>query len=125
MHFTLLGLLFLGFWLYCILDVAMADPSLVRNLPKIVWLVLVVVVPTVGGVAWLIAGRPSEATARPGSTDRRRPRPPIARPDRSSGAPRQRPPRQAPPRRSAPRGPDDDPDFLRRLDEELRRGDDA
>lgn len=110
MQFTIVGLLVLAFWLYCVLDVAMAEPALVRNLPKLVWLVLVVVVPTVGGIAWLVAGRPAHATLRPGSTDRRPSRP-------SPGRPR-------PPRPPSPRGPDDDPDFLRRLDEQLR-GDDA
>jgi hypothetical protein len=30
----------------------------------------------------------------------------------------------APPRQARPTGPDDDPDFLRGLDESLRRGDD-
>lgn len=119
MPFTVVGLLLLAFWLYCILDVAMAEPALVRNLPKLVWLVLVVIVPTVGGLAWLIAGRPSQASARPGSTDRRRPWTPADQP-----RPRPRP-RSEPPRRSAPRGPDDDPEFLRHLDEQLRRGDDT
>lgn len=109
MHLTLIGLLLLGFWLYCVLDVAMAEPSLVRNLPKLVWLVLVVIAPPVGGVAWLVAGRPTQASFRPGSTDRRPPGP-------GSHGGRSRP---------APRGPDDDPDFLRGLDERLRGDEDT
>ena len=112
MHFTILGMLLLAFWLYCVFDVVLAEATLVRNLPKLVWLVFVVVVPTVGGVAWLVAGRPAGASFRPGSTN---PRPGGPTP----GRPRPRP--------AAPRGPDDDPDFLRRLDERLRddEGDDG
>lgn len=106
MHFTILGMLLLAFWLYCVFDVVMAEPSLVRNLPKLVWLVFVVVVPTVGGIAWLLAGRPAGASFRPGSTDHRPRRPPSS------------PPR---PGTTPPRGPDDDPDFLRGLDDRLRR----
>lgn len=105
MHFTILGMLLLAFWIYCVFDVVMAEPTLVRNLPKLVWLVFVVVVPTVGGIAWLVAGRPAGASFRPGSTDHRPARP----------SPGRRGPGPAP-----PRGPDDDPDFLRRLDERLR-----
>lgn len=104
MYFTLLGLLVLAFWLYCILDVAMADQALVRNLPRLVWLVLVVVAAPVGGIAWLVAGRPTGVRARPGSTDRR-------------------PARRAPDAPRGPLGPDDDPDFLRRLDERLHDDD--
>lgn len=108
MHFTVVGLLLLAFWLYCVIDVVMAEATLVRNLPKLVWLVLVVVVPTVGGIAWLVAGRPERASFRPGSTEKRSQWP---RPAGSGPLPR------------APRGPDDDPDFLRRLDERLQDDD--
>lgn len=108
MPYGLIGLAFFGFWLFCVLDVVMADAMLVRNLPKLAWLLLVVLVPTVGGIAWLVAGRPAHARFVPGSTERR--------PSSSS-------PRRVDDGRAA-RGPDDDPEFLRRLDERLRRRDD-
>jgi hypothetical protein len=43
---------------YCVLNVITTPESQVRNLPKLLWLLLVVVLPLVGGIAWLIAGRP-------------------------------------------------------------------
>ncbi len=98
------GFLLLAFWIYCILDVVMAEPSLVRNLPKLVWLIFVLFVPTVGGLVWFIAGRPAKATFVPGSTTLR-------------GGGRARRPRGP----AAPKGPDDDPRFLRDLDDRLRR----
>lgn len=103
----LLSLLSLAFTLYCLLDVVLTDGERVRNLPKATWVVIVLVLPVVGGIVWLLGGRPAGGTARPGGPDRR----PPGR-DHPAGSSRR-----------APKGPDDDPDFLRRLDEELRRED--
>ena len=97
----LVGLLLLALWIYCIFDVVSTDESLMRNMPKVLWLVVVILLPTIGAVAWLLLGRPIGAGLRPGDTSPHRPR--LARP-----APR-------------PLAPDDDPSFLARLDEETRR----
>lgn len=43
---------------YCVLNVITTPEHEVRNLPKLVWLLLVVVLPLAGGIAWLVAGRP-------------------------------------------------------------------
>ncbi len=43
---------------YCVLNIVTTPEGQVRNLPKLLWLVLVVVLPLVGGIAWLVAGRP-------------------------------------------------------------------
>ncbi|WP_406829560.1 PLDc N-terminal domain-containing protein [Pedococcus sp. KACC 23699] len=72
---------------YAVVDCIQTEDSRVRNLPKLLWILLVLLFPLVGPIAWLIAGRPSNAN--PGQGPRRQ------------GSP--------------PRGPDDDPDFLRRL----------
>ncbi|MFT4265517.1 MAG: PLD nuclease N-terminal domain-containing protein [Nocardioides sp.] len=45
-------------WLFCIIDVIRADEFRVRNLPKTAWILVVFFFPLVGGLAWLIAGRP-------------------------------------------------------------------
>ena len=76
----LFGIVAIGLWIYCILDVISSEESLVRNLPKTMWLMVVIFVPTVGSIAWLAVGRPLYAGFAPGDT-RRRPRParPIAR----------------------------------------------
>jgi phospholipase D-like protein len=89
------ALLFL--WVFCIFDVISSDPTLVRNLPKLVWLLIVVIVPDIGSIAWLILGRPAHAAFRPGSTVRRAPAPPRA-----------------------PLGPEDSSSFMSSIDERRR-----
>jgi hypothetical protein len=120
--------LIFGFLLYCVLDVALTSDDRVRNLPKLVWLLLVILVPIIGGIAWLVAGRPEAHGAAPGG-DRpvanRGPHPhPSTQPRRAPGGPgasRAGPAR--PP--SAPKGPDDDPEFIKQLERRLRRDDDG
>lgn len=67
----LLGLALLGLWLYCILDVVTTDEALVRNLPKFVWLLIVIFLPSIGSIVWLVAGRPERASFRIGDTGAR------------------------------------------------------
>jgi hypothetical protein len=43
---------------YCVLNVVTTPAEQVRNLPKLLWLALVLLFPIVGGIAWLVAGRP-------------------------------------------------------------------
>ncbi|GIG19743.1 membrane protein [Cellulomonas chitinilytica] len=86
-------LLEIGMLVYCLIDCAQTDSASVRNLPKVVWVILIVVLPVVGGIAWLVAGRPE----RRASTV---PWPSTA----TAGFPE-----YERPRRSAP---DDDPEFL-------------
>ena len=96
----LLALAALALWVYCILDVIATDEAVMRNMPKIFWLIVVVILPTVGSLAWLLLGRPANAGYRPGDTTTR------ALPSRSS------------PR---PVGPEDSPDFISQLDEKAAR----
>ena len=44
--------------IYCVLNVITTPPEQCRNLPKLLWLVLVIIFPLIGGIAWLVAGRP-------------------------------------------------------------------
>jgi phospholipase D-like protein len=88
----------LALWVYCIVDVISSDETLVRNLPKLLWLLLVIFLPTVGSIAWLILGRPQNASFVPGDQ----------RPRTGPGAGR----------RFVP--PDDSPEFLSALDERSR-----
>ncbi len=48
----------LGLVVYCVLNIITTPDADVRNLPKLLWLVLVLLFPIVGGIAWLVAGRP-------------------------------------------------------------------
>ena len=43
---------------YCTLNVITTPESEVRNLPKLLWLLIVLLFPVVVGIAWLVAGRP-------------------------------------------------------------------
>jgi hypothetical protein len=90
-------------WVYCIFDVIATDEALMRNLPKIVWLIIVIVVPDIGSLAWLLLGRPLRAGYLPGDTS--------TRAESSSRHPT----------RQRPMAPDDDPAFISRLGDEAAR----
>src|SRR5690349_7023894 len=94
------ALLAIGLFVYCLVECLQSDPRDVRTLPRSAWL-FVIVLPVIGPLLWLLAGRPHRA---------RHSRPPRAS-SRSSFDP---PPPQP---GTYPLGPDDDPEFL----EQLRR----
>ncbi|MDQ1466635.1 MAG: hypothetical protein QOH10_1050 [Actinomycetota bacterium] len=59
------GLLFVGlllFWLWALYDVVTVEPSQVRNLPKVLWAVVVVLLFGLGAVLWVLLGRPARPT---------------------------------------------------------------
>jgi hypothetical protein len=56
-----LALIFFAVWVFCIIDVITTPEFAVRNLPKLVWLILVILLVDVGSLAWLVAGRPWNA----------------------------------------------------------------
>ncbi|MEX2290762.1 MAG: PLDc N-terminal domain-containing protein [Mycobacteriales bacterium] len=85
---------------YCAINVITSPDDQVRNLPKLLWLLLVLLFPVVGGVAWLVAGRPQG--------------PPRTLPYQSNTG---IPPEYDRPGRATARSPDDDEAFLRRLRE--------
>lgn len=53
-----LGLLVMVVWVLCLIDVIRADEHRVRNLPKMLWLMIVVILPLVGSLLWVLLGRP-------------------------------------------------------------------
>ncbi|MGI8983142.1 MAG: PLDc N-terminal domain-containing protein [Acidimicrobiales bacterium] len=67
----LIGFLLIALWLYCILDVIATDEILMRSLPKMAWLLIVIILPDIGSIAWLALGRPQYAGWRPGDTEGR------------------------------------------------------
>jgi hypothetical protein len=77
----------LAITIYAVIDAIQTEQTRVRHLPKLIWIVLILLFTPIGGIAWLVAGR-----QRGPSSGRRGPNYPAA-----------------------PRGPDDDPDFLRNL----------
>ena len=86
---------------YCLIDCIQTDESEVRSLGKGWWVLLILFFPIIGGIAWLVAGRPR-------STRRRQ----VPWPSTGTAGF----PEYERPRRSV--APDDDPQFLA----EMRRG---
>ena len=94
----LFGLVMLGLWLYCLIDVITTDAACCRNLPKLLWVFIVLLLPDIGSIAWLVAGHPWQAASpRTGPVSRY---PEYDRPGRHIAS-----------------NPDDDEEFLRGLRE--------
>ena len=55
---SFVGLAMLALWIFCIVDVIMTPEGAARNLPKLLWLLLVVFLPDIGSIVWLVAGHP-------------------------------------------------------------------
>ncbi|MBF6126746.1 PLDc N-terminal domain-containing protein [Nocardia brasiliensis] len=67
MPYAIVGLLTLALWVYCLIDIITCPEAGIRHLPKMGWLIVVILIPTVGALLWLFAGRP-EHEGRPRST---------------------------------------------------------
>jgi hypothetical protein len=52
-----LGLVVFALWIFCIIDVITTPDGSVRNLPKIIWLFVVIGLFDIGAILWLVAGR--------------------------------------------------------------------
>jgi phospholipase D-like protein len=104
-----LGVVAFVLWIFCILDVITTPENAFRNLPKIVWLLIVIMLLDVGSIVWLLAGRNWNAKARSGSMANARQPAPRARPRATN--------------------PDDDDEFLAglrdRAEEQRRRAREA
>lgn len=99
------ALLAIAVSLYGMFDVLLSRPSSLRRLARVVWLPIVVLVPLLGAIAWWLYGRPADAGRFPGNRS-------------AAGSPL-----VGPAMRSVPvvRGPEDDPEFIRALEERVRR----
>ncbi len=93
----LLALADLVILVIALIDCLSAEQHQIRALPRLVWVILIVIFTPVGGIAWFVAGRPARAVAAtPGSGH------PAGTSRTAGAAPR-------------PLAPDDDPEFLNRL----------
>lgn len=65
-------LLVLALWIWAFIDCLTTPEEEVRHLPKVVWVIIVLLFPLVGSVAWLVAGRRRGAlrTAQAGPDER-------------------------------------------------------
>ena len=83
----LLGVVTFALWVFCLVDAIGAQPSRVRNLPKVAWVLLILFFPFVGSIAWLVAGRPDDGRPRRSAHEREVPEyPEYDRPGRAAAA---------------------------------------
>jgi hypothetical protein len=69
-----IGIALIFVWIYCLYDVITTHDGLVRNLPKIAWFVIVLLIPDIGSILWLCFGRPHVQSRSAVSVDRLRAR---------------------------------------------------
>ena len=50
-------LLLIAFWVYSIVDCALLSPTRHRGVSKPVWILIVVLLPVLGGILWFVVGR--------------------------------------------------------------------
>ncbi|MCO1575397.1 PLD nuclease N-terminal domain-containing protein [Crossiella sp. SN42] len=101
------GLLLLALWIFCIIDVIRTPEGETNHLPKMLWLLIVIIIPTVGSIVWLVLGRPQGLLSNDGGARGASPR----AGGRSAEYDR--------PRRRVAQNPDDDEAFLRSLRERV------
>jgi hypothetical protein len=97
-----LALVLLALWVFCLIDVITSSDADIRNLPKMAWLFIVLILPDIGSIAWLVAGRNWQG--RTGSY-------------RSHTVAAKAYPEYDRPGRAVPASPDDDDAFLRQVRE--------
>lgn len=62
--YVVLSLLVLVLFVVALVDIIMRDQSLVKYLPKLVWILIVILLPSVGSILWFILGREYTRPAR-------------------------------------------------------------
>ncbi|MFF2045981.1 PLD nuclease N-terminal domain-containing protein [Kitasatospora sp. NPDC058170] len=92
----------LALWVWAFIDCLTAPEDEVKHLPKVVWVIIVLLFPPLGPIAWLVAGK------RRGFA-----------PGRSAD-----PAESGRPRDGRPLAPDDDPEFLASLKKDDKQHED-
>ncbi|MDC7122222.1 PLDc N-terminal domain-containing protein [Cellulomonas fimi] len=97
-----------GLVVWSVLDISRSSDEERLGVHPVLWMALVVLVPVLGAIVWILVSRGRRAAARQagGASGG------GSAPGGSTWTPR---------RRTGPVAPDDDPDFLRKLDEDRRR----
>ena len=90
--------------IYALIDFSRSEPSERVGIRPLAWLALIVLLPVIGPITWIVVSR---TLGRSTDAGKRSPRGPG--------------PRAWPGRRPGPRAPDDDLDFLWRLEQQRRR----
>lgn len=72
-------------WVYTLIEVASTPEGAMRNLPKIGWVVVVLLFPLLGSAAWFVLGRPESRPRTAGAYERLAPAyPEYDRPGRAA-----------------------------------------
>ena len=87
-------LLAVGLTIFTVIDIALIDRSRVKGLPKLIWILICIVLVVIGPVLWFLLGRER-----------------LIDPSQAGGSFGPRP-------RRGPVAPDDDPEFLGKLNRE-------
>ena len=104
-----LYVLALALLIYALIDCARTpDEDMPARMPKMLWIALIVLLTPVGPIAWVIVSRVKAAEERGGTVERT-----VWSSERGPSFHRPVPPR--------PVAPDDDPEFLRRLETQRRQ----
>lgn len=112
---VLLFMFILAVTVYAVVDCLNADEEDRRGLPTGLWLILIIMLPIFGPVSWYLLSS-SQRRARLAAGGPAHPRPTTGSTGPAYGRPA---PRQQRPAR--PVAPDDDPEFLWKLEQERRR----
>ena len=56
----LLGLVTFALWVFCLVEVISTRERHIRNMGKTLWVIVVLLFPLVGSIAWLVLGRPEK-----------------------------------------------------------------
>lgn len=106
---VVLIVLMLALVLYSLLDCARTpEENMPARMPKFLWVALIILFPAVGSIAWIIVSRVKAAEERGGYVE------PTVWSSKEGTSFRR-------PERPRALGPDDDPDFLRNLEQGIRR----
>ena len=107
----LITLVSIVLWVYAFFDALTTPAQEARNLPKVLWLVVIALFMPVGSILWLFLGRPRRSA--PVYSDASSPVHDVSADDLDPSD------FAAPSDSPHPLGPDDDPEFLRRLDRRI------
>lgn len=69
-RFLIIGIVIaVAFTLYALVDAAMTDGSRARGVSKPVWVVVIVLLPVIGGILWFLIGKGATPAKRPQAPD--------------------------------------------------------
>lgn len=64
---VILSVATLGLLIFALVDVITSDEGNIKHLPKLVWIILIILLPLVGSIIWFIAGKDRGTTKDHGS----------------------------------------------------------